>query len=124
MTHIPGVTIEMGGREFIVPPLTLGQLRRLLPKVRQMTEVGASMGEEQIETLCEIVAAAMRRNYPEITEDAVADLLDLGNASGVLSAVLTGSGLRTAQPGEALAGRSNGIASMEFSPASADTPTP
>ena len=55
---IPGVTIAMGGRDWLIPPLTLGQLRRLMPKVRQLTEIGASMGEAQIGVLVEIVAAA------------------------------------------------------------------
>src|SRR5271156_922099 len=91
---IPGVTIAMGGRDWLVPPLTLGQLRRLMPKVRQLTEIGASMGETQISVLVEIVAAALQRNYPEATADMVENLLDLGNASAVLNAVLTGSGLK------------------------------
>src|ERR1700757_4942875 len=84
----------MGGRDWLVPPLTLGQLRRLMPKVRQLTEIGASMGEAQITVLVEIVAAALQRNYAEITPDKVEDLLDLGNAGAVLNAVLTGSGLK------------------------------
>jgi len=90
----PGVTIAMGGQDWIVPPLTLGQLRRLMPKVRQLTGIGASMGETQIGVLVEIVAAALQRNYPEATADMVDNLLDLGNASAVLNAVLTGSGLK------------------------------
>ena len=56
---LPGVTITMGGRDWLVPPLTLGQLRRLMPKVRQLTEIGASMGETQIGVLVEIVVAAL-----------------------------------------------------------------
>jgi hypothetical protein len=91
---LPGVTIAMGGQDWLVPPLTLGQLRRLMPKVRQLTEIGASMGETQISVLVEIVAAALQRNYPEATADMVENLLDLGNASAVLNAVLTGSGLK------------------------------
>ena len=91
---IPGVTIAMGGRDWLVPPLTLGQLRRLMPKVRQLTEIGASMGEAQIGVLIEIVATALQRNYPDATADMVEHLLDLGNASAVLNAVLTGSGLK------------------------------
>jgi hypothetical protein len=91
---LPGVTIAMGGRDWLVPPLTLGQLRRLMPKVRQLTEIGASMGETQITVLVEIVAAAMQRNYPDATAEMVENLLDLGNASAVLNAVLTGSGLK------------------------------
>ena len=102
---LPGVTIAMGGRDWLVPPLTLGQLRRLMPKVRQLTEIGASMGETQIGVLVEIVAAALQRNYPEATAEMVENLLDLGNASAVLNAVLTGSGLklRDSFPGEAAA---------------------
>jgi hypothetical protein len=65
-----------------------------MPKVRQLTEIGASMGEAQIGVLVEIVAAALQRNYPDATTDKVENLLDLGNASAVLNAVLTGSGLK------------------------------
>ena len=106
---LPGVTIAMGGRDWLVPPLTLGQLRRLMPKVRQLTEIGASMGETQICVLVEIVAAALQRNYPEATPDMVENLLDLGNASAVLNAVLTGSGLklRDNSLGEAVAPGAN-----------------
>lgn len=92
---IPGVLLAMGGREWTVPPLTLGQLRRLMPKVRQLTEIGAQMGESQIAVLVEIVAAALQRNYPDMTPEAVEDMLDLGNAGAVLNAVLTGSGLKS-----------------------------
>jgi hypothetical protein len=144
---IPGITIAMGGRDWLVPPLTLGQLRRLMPKVRQLTEIGASMGEAQIGVLVEIVAAAMQRNYPDATADIVEDLLDLGNASAVLNAVLTGSGLKLRdgslgeaaapgpkpgadsmiaglQPGPTHGVRRDGDISMASSPPPADTATP
>ena len=91
---IPGVTITMGGQEWTVPPLTLGQLRLLMPKVRELSDVNTQMGESQIGILVEIVSVALQRNYPGITADTVESLLDLGNAAPVLSAVLTGSGLR------------------------------
>ena len=91
---IPGVMVAMGGRQWTVPPLTLGQLRRLMPKVRQLTEIGSQMGESQIGVLVEIVAAALQRNYPDVSAETVENLLDLGNAGAVLNAVLTGSGLR------------------------------
>jgi hypothetical protein len=98
---IPGVAVAMGGQDWMVPPLTLGQLRRLMPKVRQLTEIGAAMGEAQIAVLIDIVTAALQRNYPEMTPDEVENLLDLGNAGVVLNAVLTGSGLK---PGGAAVG--------------------
>src|SRR5690349_756993 len=100
---IPGVAVAMGDCDWVVPPLTLGQLRRLMPQVRQLTEIGASMGEAQIAVLVDIVTAALQRNYPEMTPGEVENLLDLGNASAVLNAVLTGSGLKSdgAPPGGA-----------------------
>jgi hypothetical protein len=112
---LPGVTIAMGGRDWLVPPLTLGQLRRVMPKVRQLTNIGATMSEMQITVLVEIVATAMQRNYPEATPEIVENLLDLGNASTVLNAVLTGSGLKLSDSrlGEAEApGFSPGAGSM------------
>jgi hypothetical protein len=92
---IPGVEVAMGGETWLIPPLTLGQLRRLMPKVRQLTDVDASMGEPQIAVLVEIVATALQRNYPNVTFEQVENLLDLANAGAVLNAVLTGSGLKT-----------------------------
>lgn len=102
---ISGVSVMMGGQEWTIPPLTLGQLRRLMPKVRQLSEIGAQIGETQIGVLVEIVAAALQRNYPDITTETVENLLDLGNAGPVLNAVLSGSGLRprVRSPGEAVA---------------------
>jgi len=112
---LPGVTIAMGGRDWLIPPLTLGQLRRVMPKVRQLTNIGATMSEMQITVLVEIVATAMQRNYPEATPEIVENLLDLGNASTVLNAVFTGSGLKLSDSrlGEAAApGFSPGAGSM------------
>lgn len=95
---IPGIAVLMGGREWSVPPLTLGQLRHLMPKIRQLSEIGPQMAEPQIDVLVEIVAAALQRNYPDISIQMVENLLDLGNAALVLHAVLTGSGLRPGSP--------------------------
>ena len=133
---IPGVAVIMGGREWTIPPLTLGQLRRLMPKVRQLSDISAQMGETQIGVLVDIVAAALQRNYPDITTEIVENLLDLGNAAPVLNAVLTGSGLRqpVLPPREGIAPGSGsgastpisariGETSMASSPPPADTVT-
>jgi hypothetical protein len=121
---IPGVEISMGGREWIVPPLTLGQLRRLGPKIRAMTTIDArGLTDKQIDAMTEIVATALARNYPEVTTEEILDLLDMGNARAVLEAVLGGSGLRRAAPGEARA-VGNGATYTDSSPPPADTATP
>lgn len=119
---IPGVKVSMSGADWTIPPLTLGSLRRLLPQVQKMT-AGTPMSEEQIDTLVEVVHAAMTRNYPDLTQERVLDLLDVGNASAVMGAVLNASGLRAAGEAAPVA-RSNGAGSMALSPPAADTASP
>jgi hypothetical protein len=120
---IPGVKVSMGGKEFEVPPLTLGQLRRLMPKVRLLTEIDTSMGEEQIGILIELVTAALNRNYPDITAEQVENLLDLGNAQEVMSSILTGSGLKLRTGERQPVAGTNGASFSGTSPPAADTPT-
>jgi hypothetical protein len=116
---IPGVTIEMGGQEWQVPPLTLGQLRRLWPKITDLTSQDTLL---IMDAVCEIVAAALSRNYPDMTIERVADLIDLENRERVVNAVMGGSGFLAGEAGAV--SRANGAASTASSPPLADTPTP
>jgi hypothetical protein len=116
---IPGIIISMAGEDWIVPPLTLGQLRRLMPKIKQISEIGLEMDGDTIGTIAEVTAEALRRNYPDVTPEKVEnELLDLGNAGAVLQAILAGSGLRSR--GEAQAKSSTGPTSTDSSPTPAD----
>src|SRR5579871_4059417 len=73
-----------------------------MPKVRQLSAIDTQMGDTEIAIVVEIVTAALQRNYPDVTADEVENILDLANAGRVLSAVLTGSGLKAGTtPGEA-----------------------
>ena len=122
---IPGVKISMGGRDWVVPPLTLGQMRRLLPQLQRLNQVGPDMGLDEIDVIVELVTAALGRNYPEVTAAAVAELLDLGNAAGVVHAILTGSGLM--RTGEEMPAAMRDGASPDFpasSPPAADPRAP
>ncbi len=113
---IPGVKIQMGGQDWQVPPLTLGQLRRLQPLIAQLTS-GDTL--QVMEAVCDLVSAALSRNYPDMTSDKAADLIDLGNRASVIDAVMGSSGL---QLGEAAAVTGpNGAASMDSSPPRVDT---
>jgi 1-deoxy-D-xylulose 5-phosphate reductoisomerase len=113
---IPGVKIQMGGQDWLVPALTLGQLRRLREERKNLNS-----GDEDktLSAVCTIVATALSRNYPDMTEQRVEELIDLENRDRVVAAVLGNSGLK---PGEAEAvTRQNGPLSMAFSPPPADT---
>lgn len=90
---IDGVKIKMGGKEYEVPALSFGQLRRLMPKIASLSAIGADIQPEQMDAITEIVHAALSRNYPDITREAVEDMIDLRNAGAVISAVMGQSGL-------------------------------
>jgi hypothetical protein len=113
---IPGIKISMGGSDYEVPPLTLGQLKRLQPIIARL---GSQDQNEIFDAISEIVQVALSRNYPSISKEQVEDLLDLANCADTVAAVLRGSGLKL---GEAMAvARTPGPASMDSSPPPADT---
>jgi hypothetical protein len=114
---IPGVEIEMGGQKWQVPPLTLGQLRRLQSKIADLASADSL---RIMDAICEIVATALSRNYPDMNPEKVADLIDLSNRDRVVNAVMGGSGFVAGEAGAVV--RGNGAASMASSPPLADTP--
>lgn len=99
---IDGAKIKMGDQEWIVPALSFGQLKRLMPKINKLSTVSSDMDDEQMDAITDVVQAAMSRNYPDMTVEKVADMLDMANAGQVVRAVMGQSGL--VQSGEAQAG--------------------
>ena len=83
---VPGTSIEMAGREWVVPPLTVSQYLRLLPTIKAAQNVEDM---QAIPTIVETVTTALQRNYPDLTMDAVADMLDLGNMLRAFVAALS-----------------------------------
>jgi hypothetical protein len=89
-------TVTLGGREFRVRPLKLGQLRHLLDALEQMA--GKSAGA-LVEAAAGVVAAGLAPAHPEITTDALLDLeARLDELNEAVAAILEEAGLR---PGEA-----------------------
>jgi len=89
-------TVTLGGREFRVRPLKLGQLRHLLDALEQMA--GKSAGA-LVEAAAGVVAAGLAPAHPEITTDALLDLeARLDELNAAVAAILEEAGLR---PGEA-----------------------
>ena len=90
-----GAWVRMSDKEYKVAPLNFRALRELAGsiKVLQTIKEGEMPNAEQMETLVKIAHSAIHRNYPEITIDEVAEGLDFGNFSSVLSAVMGVAGL-------------------------------
>jgi hypothetical protein len=59
-------TITLGGRRFALRPLTLGQLRRVLPAFARAAGLA---NEDAIDAAIDILAAALERDHAAITRD-------------------------------------------------------
>ena len=105
--RIKGVTVELNGANYVIPPIALGALEQLQSRISKFD--GNVQDAKQIATVIDCAHAALRRNYPEMTREEVADLIDIGNMGEVFAAVMDVSGLKrkeqeAAQAGEAQAG--------------------
>jgi hypothetical protein len=86
---VPGVELNLGGTIYTVPPLSLGTLEKLQKESKDFTASTAS-----VTTVIDATTAALKRNYPEMTRDAVAELIDLSMMADVMGAVMDVSGIK------------------------------
>lgn len=104
-----GIEVEFAdGVTRVCPPLTLRTLQVLQDRIAAYT---GGADPKNVELVVDAAHSSLVRNYPEITRDAVLDLIDLGNMAAVMSAVMGVSGLVAkggAPSGEAMATDSTG----------------
>jgi hypothetical protein len=93
-------TIRLGGADFAVRPLTLRQLRSVLPAFARAGAIGA---EDGVDAAVEILTAALSRDHPEVTRDTLLDTeASVQELAQAVTTVAQLSGL--VSPGEAEAG--------------------
>lgn len=92
LPKIKGIAIDFGGTTMIVPPLSLGAMQQLQEGLANFT--GDIRDPAQIALIIDATHAALRRNYPELTREQAAEILDLENMSDVMQAVMDVSGLK------------------------------
>lgn len=92
-----GTTIHIDGLPFVFAPLSLGAVEKLLPALQgfQPNDVG---------TVIDVAHKSLKRNYPDITRDDVADMLYMDQLEDVMSAVMSVSGLKSKQAQEGESG--------------------
>lgn len=93
MALIEGVRINLGGRDFVAPPLNFKALRQLTPKLAILASMGDVPTNDQTDVVLDVVLAALTRNYPDLTREELEDLLDLANLAKALEAIMGASGL-------------------------------
>jgi hypothetical protein len=121
-----GIKIKIGDEEFIVPPLSLGQLRNgILTKLKDH-DVMLAEGQtwEAMVQRGEIILEALQRNYPDFVPQKLYDWLDAANTGPIWLAILGASGFT---PGEekAATGAENGTSNQSTAalPPLTDGPT-
>lgn len=92
---IEGVTVVLGGDDYIVPPLNIKGLRKLGPKLKGLEGLGSSgiPTDQEYDLIVEVVELALRRNYPDLSRETLEDIIDMRNMYEVLGAVMAASGL-------------------------------
>lgn len=111
-----GQPIKLGGVVYTIPPLSLGAVELYEEQLDKMESLPRT---QQLRLIVDVAHAALRRNYPEITRAAVAELVDLANANQVYAAVMAVT-VPAADPEASKAGE---LGAMADGTGSTSTPT-
>lgn len=97
-----GIPVYFEGREWIVPPLSVRQFRDSIELLTEpVGEVTAANAVDRMTKFVPVIGMALRRNYPELTDEMLLDALDLRTFVETLLAVQKASGMKVGKPGEA-----------------------
>lgn len=97
-----GVTLRIGRGDYVVPALTVRQLKQFRPVLAGMARFQvADPSDEDLDQVLKMVHAAMSRNYPDLTFEQLQDMVDLRSLPGIVKAIAGQTGLDRAQPGAA-----------------------
>lgn len=91
-TKVKGIPYDFGGRVLVIPPLSLGAMERLQDRLAGMSD--DMFDPENIGTVIDTVHAALGRNYPDMTREEVADMIDLENMQEAMTCAMDISGLK------------------------------
>lgn len=89
---VKGIKIELAGVDRVVPPLSLGSLEQLHEPIQKFMANVSDLSNVRV--VVDAAHAALKRNYPEITREEVADAIGLDNMNDVFEAIMDVSGLK------------------------------
>lgn len=98
---VKGISLELNGTTYVVPPVALGTLEAMQDRIEAFT---GGLDKKSVTTVIDCLYASLKRNYPDLTRDDAAELVDVGNMGDVMQAVMDVSGLRRKKIEEEQAG--------------------
>lgn len=113
---IPGTLVNLSGVQLVIAPLNLDQVKALEDQVSQLGVRAKPDGtlrtlSEMMEQSIPLLLCALSRNYPDITEEDLRKIIDLGNFQAASQAVIKVSGYVVGQAGELMPGQQIGMTS-------------
>jgi hypothetical protein len=94
-------TISLGGRDFAIEPLKLGQLRTLLDA---LDDLSGKSGTAVIDAAARVIQAGLSRSMPDLSLDAVLELeATMDEVTEAVTVILRAAGLSRQEgkaPGE------------------------
>ena len=72
----PGLPVVAGGTTYTMPPLCAADSRRYWSRIQAMQ---AGTEPDPLGLVADLVTACLRRNYPEVVPELVADFVDMDN---------------------------------------------
>jgi hypothetical protein len=120
------IEISLGDQKWSLEPLTLRQLRVVLPELNAMGKAVAinDLGSA-IDHASRVLHSAISRRAPEITEDHILDIeCSHTELLEAVFAIAAASGLTQGEAGAVAKRKNGGFPSTDFSPPPADIPTP
>lgn len=88
---IKGIKLTLGGVDYTVPPIALGDLEQMQDR---LAGYQGGLDQASIATVIDAAHAALKRNYPQITRAEIGALVDVANMAEVFEAVMDVSGLK------------------------------
>lgn len=103
IVKVKGVVVEFADGPLVVPPLSLASVEALQDRLSGYGDGGIA----QVSLVIDSLWHALKRNYPDLTRDQAADMVDMENMGEVMDAVMNVAGLKrkAGDSGEAKAAR-------------------
>jgi hypothetical protein len=106
--------ISLGGRDFAIEPLKLGQLRALLDALDDLT---GKTGGAVVDAAARVILAGLSRTMPDLTLDTVLELeATMDEVTAAVATILGAAGL---SPGAITSGETSPVAKAKARPKTA-----
>jgi hypothetical protein len=81
--NCPGQEVTLSGVTYVIPPMSAKTASLYWGRLEAMQK---NEEPDPLGLTCEVAARTLRRNYPEMTDDLVSELIDFDNMGAVMAA--------------------------------------